>query len=111
MPRRYKGWKDWTIALRKRMYREHCFETTLTIDEVAEGIGADPSEGIASNRFWTVCRDGTRNFNAIAKEGLLVEFEPTADGSVEKVTFRLNATWLGHFQRVRQREASKVAIS
>lgn len=111
MPRRYKGWKDWTIALRKRMYRERSPETTLTIDEVAEGLGADPSEGISSKRFWNVCREGTGKFDTIAKQGLLVEFEPTADGSVETVTFRLNATWMDHFQRVRQREVSKVASS
>ena len=29
MPRRYKGWKNWTIALRKRMYQDRCPETTV----------------------------------------------------------------------------------
>ena len=105
MPRRYKGWKNWTIALRKRMYREHCPETTLTVDEVAEGIGADPAAGIGGTRFWSVCRDGSGNFDTIAKQGLLVEFEPTADGSVENVTFRLNAKWMEHFGKVTRRAA------
>jgi hypothetical protein len=109
MPRRYKGWKNWTIALRKRMYQERCPETTLTIDEVAEGIGADPAEGIGSKRFWDVCRDGKGNFDTIARQGLLVEFEPKADGSVKKVTFRLNPTWMDHFQRVRLGAVSKIA--
>jgi hypothetical protein len=109
MPRRYKGWKDWTIALRKRMYQEQSPETTVTVAEVAEGLGADPADGIGSNRFWVACRDGKGNFDAIAKQGLLVEFEPKADGSVKKVTFRLNETWMNHFQRVQQRELAKAA--
>ena len=45
MPRRYKGWKTWTIALRKRMYQERCTETTVTVNEVAEGLGADLADG------------------------------------------------------------------
>lgn len=111
MPRRCKGWKNWTITLRKRMYRDNCPEATLTVDEVAEGIGADPSAGIGSKRFWNVCRDGIGNFDAIAKQGLLVEFEPTAEGSVEKVTFRLDEKWMDHFQRVIQRREVAKATS
>jgi hypothetical protein len=82
------------------MYREHCPEATLTVDEVAEGLGADPAGGIGGARFWNVCRDGSGNFDAIAKQGLVVEFEPTADGSVENVTFRLNPKWMEHFGKV-----------
>jgi hypothetical protein len=111
MPRRYKGWKNWTIALRKRMYQDRCPETTVTVDEVAEGLGADPADGIGSKRFWDACRDGKGNFDVIAKQGLLIEFEPKADGTVKKVTFRLNPTWMNHFQRVRERELSKLATS
>jgi hypothetical protein len=109
MPRRYKTWKSWTIALRKRMYQERCSETTVTVDEVAEGLGANPTEGICSKRFWDACRDGKGNFDTIAKEGFLIEFEPKADGSVKKVTFRLSGRWMDHFQRVRDRELAKVA--
>ena len=50
MPRRYKGCKTWTIALRKRMYQERCTETTVTVNEVAEGLGADLADGIGSMR-------------------------------------------------------------
>jgi len=111
MPRRYKGWKTWTIALRKRMYQDRCTETTVTVDEVAEGLGANPAEGIGSKRFWDACRDGKGNFDVIAKQGLLIEFELKADGSVKKVTFRLNQTWMDHFHRVRERELTKVVSS
>jgi hypothetical protein len=108
MPRRYKGWKNWAIALRKRMYQDRCTETTVTVDEVAEGLGANPAEGIGSKRFWDAC-SGQGSFDTIAKQGLLVEFEPKADGTVKKVTFRLNPTWMNHFERVRKRELSKQA--
>jgi hypothetical protein len=111
MPRRYKGWKTWTIALRKRMYQDRCTETTVTVDEVAEGLGANPADGIGSKRFWDACRDGKGNFDTIAKQGLLIEFEPKADGTVKKVTFRLNQTWMDHFHRVRERELTKVVSS
>jgi hypothetical protein len=111
MPRRYKSWKNWTIALRKRMYREHCPEATLTVDEVAEGLGADPAGGIGGARFWSVCRDGSGNFDAIAKQGLLVEFEPNADGSVENVTFRLNPKWMEHFGKVTGRAVATTISS
>jgi hypothetical protein len=100
MPRRYKSWKTWTIALRKRMYRELSPETTLTVNEVAEGLGADPAAGIGGTRFWSVCRDGRGNFDTIAKQGLLVDFEPNADWAVERVTFRLNDKWMAHFEKV-----------
>jgi hypothetical protein len=111
MPRRYKGWKNWTIALRKRMYREQCSETTLSVNEVAEGLGADPAAGIGGKRFWSVCRDGSGNFDTIAKQGLLVEFEPTTDGSVENVTFRLNAKWMEHFGKVTRSAVAPISSS
>jgi len=111
MPRRYKGWKNWTIALRKSMYRDNRPETTVTIDEVAEGIGAETSDAICSTRFWDACREGKGNFDTIAKQGLEIEFEPTADGSVERVTFRLNAKWMDHFQRVIRKEVATTTLS
>ena len=86
-------------------------DNRLTIDEVAEGLGADLADGIGSKRFWDACRDGKGNFDTIAKQGLLIDFEPKADGSVKKVTFRLNPTWLNHFQRVQERELSKAVLS
>ncbi len=109
MPRRYKGWASWTIELRKRMYRDNCPEATVTIDEVAQGIGAETPGVIDSKRFWDACRECRGGFDAIAKQGLEIEFEPTADKSVERVTFRLNAKWMEHFGRMREKVLGKVA--
>jgi len=112
MPRGDQCWKDWAIELRKRMYRDKCSEITLTIDEIAKGTGADMTrEDLCSRSFWSACRDAKEYFDTIPRQGLQIDFDPTAEGKVQEVTFRLDAKRLDHFQRVVLKQDNKTPLA
>lgn len=100
-------WKEWADRLRQRMMADLTPEVALPVERIRTEIKTDKSASAMRNRkFWSSFQVSADTKNVLTKAGFHIEFVPNAEGDVEVVTLRLNATWKAIMQGVLDRRAN-----
>ncbi|MGQ0637255.1 MAG: hypothetical protein ACT4QC_21820 [Planctomycetaceae bacterium] len=106
MQRRDKSCKEWADAIRKSLMTGNLPEVTKSIEAIRVESGTAESHARLSRPGpWTTGHAETSLIETIHSAGLEIACEPNAQGLVENVTFRLNATWRGVQKRFAKTQA------
>ena len=98
-------WKEWADSLRQEMMTSMTAEVTKSVEAItSETATSKPENTVRSERFWRSCQTGSSPNDFLAKAGFEIEFQPTEERCVQKVTLRLNKTWMTILQRVIDRK-------
>lgn len=100
MRRQDKVCKEWADGIRKSLMVGSDAEMTKSIDEIRSESGtSEPQARLSKPGPWVPGAKTTPLIELIHLAGLEVSCKSNVDGLVDRVTFRLNETWLGIRQR------------
>ena len=96
-----KCWVEYADRLRKIMFQQRVFELRIPVETIKEESNSSESlEKLRAPQFWAAVRRKDPVYSTLPDRGVLVDFEPNADGRLDFVLFRLDEDRGQYLQRI-----------